>query len=426
MRIAPVVVVIFAVAAPAAEVLDRIAVVVNDEAVLDSQIRGTVQNYLAQVGARPSGEELDLLTKQVFARLVANRVLVQEAERRGISITYAQLDTLVKSQLAQARSGYATEEDFVAVLAEVGLTPEKLEEHYRVQAREEHLISQLMQESYSTRINVTEEEIDDYLASYEEEPGSRVAYLLRYVTARLQPGVATEAEVEARAAHIAGLARRGGDFLSLAEAYTEAPPADLGIVERGDLAGPLDRAAFSLAEGQVSDPIRTEFGWHVLKVIERIDDDNVHAAHIQLGVVPSPTDEERTYEATEAVRRLLAGDPEAEVTGTGYEDVLEVEVREVLQRVVEATNAPLAAELAVMSPGGLSSAYGVEGGLRITQLLDRAQRGEMTREDAEMAIYNQRLQEKQTAWVTELIARAYIDVKAPEFRGILDPGPGQR
>ncbi|OGD79385.1 MAG: hypothetical protein A2Y64_08960 [Candidatus Coatesbacteria bacterium RBG_13_66_14] len=425
MRIAPIVVLTLALAASAAEVLDCIAVVVADEPILASEIRGTVQNYLSQVGARPSPDELDVLTKQVFAHLVANRVLVQEAERRGITITYAQLDSLIAKQLAQARSAYASDEEFATALATVGLTPDKLEDIYRTQAREDHLISQLMQEYYSTRINITEKDVDEYLALYETDEGSRVAYTLRHVTAYVRAGPATEAEVESQAARIAGLARRGGDFLALADTYSDAP-ADLGIVERGFLEEPLDRALFSLAPGEVSDPVRTRYGWHVAKVLERLDDDHVRAAHIQLGVRPTPDDEARTYEALSSVRMLLERDPGSEITGTGFEDILEVEVRETPLSVIESTNAPLGAELAGMAPGGVSSAYGVSGGLRVTQLVERTERREMTREEAEAAIYNQRLQEKQTVWVTELIAKTYIDVKLPEFRGILDAGPGQR
>jgi hypothetical protein len=164
----------------------------------------------------------------------------------------------------------------------------------------------------------------------------------------------------------------------------------------------------------------------VAKVLERLDDNHVHAAHIQLSVQPTPGDEARTYQALDAVRRLLESDPAADITGTGYEDILEVDVRETPQSVLESTNAPLGAELATLAPGEVSSAYGVSGGLRVTQLVDRTVRREMTRDEAESAIYNQRLQEKQTVWVTELIAKTYIDVKLPELRGILDAGPGQR
>ncbi|MCX7020698.1 MAG: peptidylprolyl isomerase [bacterium] len=425
MRLTSVVFLILAVAVSAADVLDRIAVVVADEAVLASEIQGTVQNYLAQIGARPSADELDLLTKQIFAHLVANRVLVQESERRGIAITYAQLDALVQKQINQARSVYASQEEFEAALAEVGLTPDKLEDLYRTQAREDYLISQLMQDYYSAKINITEEDIDDYLSKNAADAGSRTVYTLRDITAYVRPGAATEDEVEARAARIAGLARRGGDFLALAATYSDVP-ADLGVVERGFLEEPLDRALFSLAPGEVSDPVRTRYGWHVAKVIERLDEDHVRAAHIQLSVRPTPDDEARTYEALDAVRRLLAGNPMADIAGTGYEDILDVEVRQTSQSVIETTNAPLGAELAVTAPGGLTSAYGVSGGLRITQLVDRTERQEMTREEAESAIYSLRLQEKQTTWVTELIAKTYIDVKMPEFRGILDAGPGQR
>ncbi|HUT99799.1 MAG TPA: peptidylprolyl isomerase [bacterium] len=425
MRIAPIVLVTLAVAVSAAEVLDRIAVVVADEPILASEIQGTVQNYLAQIGARPSPDELDLLTKQVFAQLVANRVFVQEAERRGITITYAQLDSLVAKQFTQARSAYASEEEFTAAIAGVGLTVDKLEDLYRTQAREDYLISQLMQEYYSARINITEEDIDDYLALYESDEGSRVVYTLRHVTAYVRPGAATEGEVEALAARIAGLARRGGDFFALADTYSDVP-ADLGVVERGFLEEPLDRALFSLAPGEVSDPVRTKYGWHVAKVLERLDENHVRAAHIQLNVRPTSDDEARTYEALDAVRRLLERDPRADVSDTGYEDILEVEVRQTAQSVIETTNAPLGAELAGMAAGGVSSAYGVSGGLRVTQLVDRTERREMTREEAEAAIYSQRTQEKQTVWVTELIAKTYIDVKLPELRGILDAGPGQR
>jgi peptidyl-prolyl cis-trans isomerase SurA len=424
-RTAPLILLVLAVAVSAADVLDRVAVVVADEPILVSEIRGTVQNYLAQVGGRPTSDELDLLTKQVFAHLVANRVLVQEAERRGITITYAQLDALVQKQLDQARSSYATDEEFEAALTSVGLTEDKLEDFYRKQAREDYLISQLMQQYYSAKINITEQDIDDYLAQYTSDEGSRVIYTLRHVTAYVRPGPDTEAEAEALAARVAGLARRGGDFFALADTYSDAP-ADLGVVERGSLDEPLDRAIFSLAPGEVSDPVRTSYGWHVAKVLERLDDNHVHAAHIQINVRPTPDDEARTYLALDAVRRLLESDPAADVTGTGYDDILEVDVRETPRSVLESTNAPLGAELATLAPGEISSAYGVNGGLRVTQLVDRTERREMTRDEAEAAIYNQRLQEKQTTWVTELIAKTYIDVKLPELRGILDEGPGQR
>jgi len=79
--------------------------------------------------------------------------------------------------------------------------------------------------------------------------------------------------VKKRAEDLAKRARSGEDFAELAKKYSEGPSradgGDVGFFKRGEMVAAFDRAVFALKDGEVSDPVRTPFGWHVIKALER-------------------------------------------------------------------------------------------------------------------------------------------------------------
>jgi peptidyl-prolyl cis-trans isomerase SurA len=412
--------------AQSAELVDHIIVVVNDDIILASDLSGYINNYIAQSGRAPESEdELTQMTFAVFSQMVTTKVMEQEARRQGLSVTYAELDAIVNDQMVSSEAMYPSRDEFLAALAEAGMNEGQLEDMYRSQARSQLLINQLLQWRYSSNINVTEEEIDDYLAKHNTSTEARLVFDLRDVTAYLRVGPETEEAVRAEAARLASQARRGGDFIAFANQHSDAL-VDLGNMRRRDLDEALTEASFSLGEGQISEPVRTSLGWHVIKVLERIDDNTLHLAQIQLSVEPTAADEERVYEALAAARELLSEDQNARLSFLDYGDILNADSRSISFNLLESSNPGLAVELKNLPAGGMTDDYTITGGVRFSVLLRREERSDRSREDVRLVIFNERVDAKRDEWVEELISAVWIDVRLEELKGLLPDGPGSR
>ncbi len=139
-------------------------------------------------------------------------------------------------------------------------------------------------------IEVKEEEIQTYYMEHKEEFKEPPKANLKYILFAKKPSMADEDSVRARIEEIRDMAISGEEFSDLAREYSQGPSAskggDLGFFERGSMVKPFEDAAFSLKPGEISPPVRTRFGWHLIKVEERTKD-KVHARHILLRVEPS-------------------------------------------------------------------------------------------------------------------------------------------
>ena len=126
--------------------------------------------------------------------------------------------------------------------------------------------------AYKSRVQVTDEEIERYYEENQAEFFSPERVEARHILVKVAPD-ADEADVEAarrKAAAIHAQAVQGEDFAELAKAHSEGPSRNqggyLGFFERGRMVQPFEEAAFGLQAGEISAPVRTDFGWHVIKV----------------------------------------------------------------------------------------------------------------------------------------------------------------
>ena len=100
------------------------------------------------------------------------------------------------------------------------------------------------------------------------KPGSRSA---SHILLPLVPGAAAEEAVRAKAARLVSEARGGADFAELARTYSKDAGSatrggDLGVIQKGAMVPPFEKAVFALSAGEISEPVKTEFGYHVIKV----------------------------------------------------------------------------------------------------------------------------------------------------------------
>ena len=148
-------------------------------------------------------------------------------------------------------------------------------DQYRTQPKVKAQYLRFAAGDYTDQVTVTDEEIEAYYSSHQSEFVEPETVSARHILIKTNPDDDEEA-VEAkreRAGEILEKARAGEDFAELARQYSEGPTrergGDLGSFERGRMAKPFSDKAFSMEPGEISDPVRTQFGWHIIKVEDK-------------------------------------------------------------------------------------------------------------------------------------------------------------
>jgi peptidyl-prolyl cis-trans isomerase SurA len=160
-----------------------------------------------------------------------------------------------------------------------------------------------------SRVSVSTREVKDFYDMYKDSlPDQPEAVKLSHILLEIRPSSETMDSLKSKAERIRELAREGEDFARLASTYSDDPTGenggDLGFFKKGDMIPKFEGVAFALKPGEISDVVETEFGYHIIKVEER-QDDQVHARHILLLVGSSERDTMRTEELADSLYHLL-------------------------------------------------------------------------------------------------------------------------
>ncbi|NOY67957.1 MAG: peptidyl-prolyl cis-trans isomerase [Deltaproteobacteria bacterium] len=132
-------------------------------------------------------------------------------------------------------------------------------------------------ESYLSEVTVTDDGVNLYYSEHPDEFNAPETVTARHILLKLDNKAddALVAKRKKEAESIAEKAKGGEDFEKLAKAFSEGPSKDkggfLGTFKRGDMVKPFSDAAFSMKPGEISDPVRTRFGWHIIKVEKHED-----------------------------------------------------------------------------------------------------------------------------------------------------------
>lgn len=220
------------------------------EGVLDSpQFQGQIRGAEARLQAQ----------RRIIVQMIQTELVRQEAERLGIRLSQETLG----ERLQQVRGQFRTEAEFQQALAQEGLDAGTLRERIR-----ERLVLEQIQERLNADVQVTEADVRRAYGN-----GSRFEEIrVRHILFAIQGTNEAAALKEARGA-LAQL-RAGADFAVLAKRLSDDPGTkdkggDLGYVTRGRFVPEFEQAAFRLGKGKLSEPVRTQFGFHVIRVDDR-------------------------------------------------------------------------------------------------------------------------------------------------------------
>jgi peptidyl-prolyl cis-trans isomerase C len=205
--------------------------------------------------------------RTIAKRLVDEELIRQEAKRLGIAPTAEQLN----EELTSYKAMFKTEERFTKYLASANLTEDKVKENLT-----QGLLLKLLLERAKIG-QVSDDQVraqyEKQKAKYEEKEKVRASHILIKVAKGATPEQVAAAK--AKADKLSAQAKAGEDFAALAKANSEGPTAsrggDLNFFARGRMVKEFDAKVFSMKVGEVSEPVRTRFGWHVIKVTDHKD-----------------------------------------------------------------------------------------------------------------------------------------------------------
>ncbi|CAN5735719.1 peptidylprolyl isomerase [soil metagenome] len=261
-------------AAPAAQpakkagsqVINSIVVVVNDEVItrqeLNERLRSVERRLAAQGTALPNRIDLQ---KQLLERMIIDRAQLQLAKENGIRIDDVMLD---RSMLRLAEQNKTTLQEFRNQIEREGTSFAA----FREEIRDDIMMQRIREREVDSKIQVSEMEVDNFLAAEEKAPGGQQELNLAQILVRTPENASSEqiAKQRARAEEVLKKIRAGEDFAKLAATYSDAPEAlkggDVGWREQDRLPQLFLDAINKVKVGEVSDIVRSPNGFHIIKL----------------------------------------------------------------------------------------------------------------------------------------------------------------
>lgn len=431
----PAVVLAFLLAAPAApllargpeELIDRVIAVVEDRALLQSELEMEYRRYLFQnqIGSLPPEEE-SRLRAEFLDQLVAKLLMAVHAEQVGITVPDAEIDDELERALEDARAAAGGDEAFERELESAGMTELQLRTQWREQIRIRRLFEGLMRREIWKEGEVTEQEVRDYYREHRDELPLRPATVtLAHIV--IMPGAGEETQVEARSRieEIERKIRSGMEFAEAAKEYSEDPSAkfggSLGYLRLEDLGSPpFERAARDLLVGQMSPPVQTRFGWHLIQ-LEDVSGDQVKLRHILIKTGTGETELADAARRAEEIRReLLEGADFAEMAAAHSDDEKTRERGGVIEGEISLESLEgkydyFLEMIRDLRLGDISPVIREPEGFRIVKILSRSEARPYSFAEAsntlEEMIRQEKLQERVDEYVQELKDIYYVDLK---------------
>jgi peptidyl-prolyl cis-trans isomerase SurA len=268
--------------------LDRIAAVVNDGVVLESEVDAQMKEVTARLQAQNTTlPPASVLRKQVLDRLILQRIQLEEANKDGITISDDQLNAALADVAKRNNIPFA---DLPSVLSQQGIDYAS----YREEMRQQLMLGLLRQRDVLQRIVVTPREIDQFLAKQSQHPAGDEEYNVSHILIAVPPNATPDqiAQAQQRANDVYNRASKGEDFGKLAVAYSNSEDAleggSLGWRQGSELPTFLTSLILSLKPGQVGAPLRTPTGFHIVKLNQvrsqekKAIVEQIHVRHILL------------------------------------------------------------------------------------------------------------------------------------------------
>lgn len=399
-------------------VLDEITAIVNEGVVLRSEVNAETEFLIQQ--ARTAGQQLptgEILQERVLERLISQEIQRQRAEQLGIEIDQASVNDAI-DRVASGNNLKSFE--FRAALQQQGIDYN----HYRRSIEHELLLNRLIQREVEQSVNVSDQEIDDYIAGNSTASNENHVYRLRHILIAV-PQSDSAANKQAAKERINLLKQQltnGADFASVAAAESNGRRAlqggDLGWRKLNELPSFLHESVRSTPVGSISEPVQSPDGFHIIKVEDKQSStpEVVTEARIRHIFIANRDDGSAQQELVKLRARVVAGESFSTLAKDFSEDPSSASSGGELPWAIPGDLPPAMQERADSLPvNTLSPPFQTRFGWHIMEVLERrearASDSKMRRE-AELNVRQRKIEEETERWSRRLREEAFVEIKS--------------
>lgn len=401
--------------ANATQILDRIIAIVDEDVITQVELEQRTNDIRYQL-KRPisSPEELQALVRQVLEKMIRDKIQLQQAEKYGIKIDDVSLNRVLEQI---ANSNNVTLQQLQSTLETDGINFTR----FREQTREELIIKQLQQRLVANKVNVSDQEVDQFIEENNRQSQANIRYRLRHILISTPESAKPEQvqQAKSKAELLYEKITAGEDFAELAVKESSGRFAlqggDLGWREVNELPGDFVKQLRNLNTGETTKPIRSASGFHILQLIDTSQQQN-------------------TVIQTRSRHILIKDD--------GDDDAARDQLKQILQRIKQGENFSELAQLYSQDPGSsnnggdlgwadpgtfvpafestmqtlknneISEPFKSRFGWHILQVLDRREQSASKQQlasQAKLLIRKRKIDEELRLWLRKIRDEAYVE-----------------
>ena len=290
-----------------AQIIDRVVAVVGQNIILQSDIEAQYHQYRLQGGIKGSANTIRC---EILEDLMFQKLMLNQAEMDSITVTDEQVNADVDRWISYFISQVGSQENLEKYYKKT--MPEIREELFRV--RRDNMLVEQVQQLILSNVEVTPSEVKScyYGMSKDSIPMVNSKYEIAHLVKKPPITLDQKLEVKDRLYKMRKRILNGERFSTLALLYSEDPGTakkggELGFKGRGEFVPEFEAAAFNLREGEISEVVETEYGFHIIQMIERRGD-FVNVRHILLTVKVAPEALQEAYDELDSIAALVKND----------------------------------------------------------------------------------------------------------------------
>jgi len=397
--------------------------VVGDEIILKTEIEQYVQNYVVQnrIDIRNNEELLRDLMKQTLDRLIEQKLLLTKAEEDTLTVADDILDERVDQRMNYLIGQVGSESELEKIF---GSSIKDIRKDTREVIKEQLLVDQARAMKFQGT-KISRREVEEFYKQYKDSlPSMQETVEISHILKIVKPSDEALSAAYDKAQTILEQIKNGADFEEMAKKYSDDPASakrggDLGLISRGDFVTEFETVAFQLKDGEISDIVQTQFGFHIIQMIERRGE-KIRTRHILIQVLPTPEDEERIKQELADIRQKIINNEELdfEEAALEYSDDENVKKDRGFLGTFETDKLVIPEFQAVvrnLEPGEISEPFKTEFGYHIVLLNNRSSSRNLSLENdwakIEEFALNFKMEKEYQKWIAELKQRIPIDIR---------------